>query len=78
MNVLEFNSDRKRMSIIVKDMQNGHITLYCKGADSIIEGLLCKQDKTKGGDDKLDRVTQHIDRYANEGLRTLLLAKREI
>ncbi len=36
---LEFNSDRKRMSVIVKTM-NEHegekIILYCKGADNII------------------------------------------
>lgn len=33
LNVLEFNSTRKRMSVIVKDPE-GKIYLYCKGADS--------------------------------------------
>ena len=34
--VLEFNSDRKRQSVIVQDMQTQKILLLCKGADSIV------------------------------------------
>ncbi|KAH9903226.1 hypothetical protein C8Q73DRAFT_832053 [Cubamyces lactineus] len=33
--LLEFNSTRKRMSVIVRNPQ-GQIVLYCKGADSVI------------------------------------------
>jgi magnesium-transporting ATPase (P-type) len=33
---MEFNSDRKRMSILVRDPDDGLIKLYTKGADSII------------------------------------------
>lgn len=33
--VLEFDSDRKRMSVII-ETQDGEIILFCKGADSII------------------------------------------
>jgi magnesium-transporting ATPase (P-type) len=39
LNVLEFNSTRKRMSIIVKNRE-GQIKLICKGADSIIKARL--------------------------------------
>ncbi|EEB05647.1 P-type ATPase [Schizosaccharomyces japonicus yFS275] len=35
LNVIEFNSKRKRMSVIVR-MPNGRICLFCKGADSVI------------------------------------------
>ena len=35
LNVLEFNSTRKRMSVIVRD-QAGVLHLYCKGADNVI------------------------------------------
>lgn len=42
--VLEFNSTRKRMSVIVQNMYTGYIELYCKGADSIVEKLLKKGD----------------------------------
>ena len=44
LNVLEFNSTRKRMSIIVQNQQTGYIELYSKGADSIMEKLLKKGD----------------------------------
>ena len=36
LDVLEFNSTRKRMSVILRDNQTGQIRLYCKGADNII------------------------------------------
>ena len=39
LNVFEFNSYRKRMSVIVQDKQ-GQIKLICKGADSVILKLL--------------------------------------
>lgn len=39
LNVLEFNSTRKRMSIIVQD-PSGQKILMCKGADSIIKARL--------------------------------------
>ena len=33
---MEFSSDRKRMSILVRDPEDDKIKLYIKGADSII------------------------------------------
>ena len=33
---LEFDSDRKRMSVIVRDVTTGEIRLHCKGADSSV------------------------------------------
>lgn len=37
---MEFNSDRKRMSVLLKDPEDGLIKLYIKGADSIIKNRL--------------------------------------
>lgn len=34
--ILEFTSDRKRMSVVLKDCQNGKILLLSKGADEAI------------------------------------------
>lgn len=34
LNVIEFTSARKRMSVIIKDSQ-GKIKLFCKGADTV-------------------------------------------
>lgn len=36
LNVIEFTSARKRMTVIVKSMQDDTIRVMCKGADSII------------------------------------------
>lgn len=33
---LEFNSDRKKMSVVVEDLDTGMISLFCKGADFAI------------------------------------------
>jgi magnesium-transporting ATPase (P-type) len=40
LNTLEFSSNRKRMSIIVHDLESNKILLLTKGADSLIEKLL--------------------------------------
>ena len=40
LNTLEFNSSRKRMSVVLEDKQTGEIVLLCKGADSIIKERL--------------------------------------
>jgi phospholipid-transporting ATPase len=42
LNVIEFNSTRKRMSVIVRSRQDDSIHVMCKGADSIIIPLLKK------------------------------------
>jgi len=39
LNVIEFDSTRKRMTVIVRDPE-GQILVLCKGADSIIENRL--------------------------------------
>ena len=36
---MEFNSDRKRMSIVLRDPEDGYYKLYCKGGDSIIKKI---------------------------------------
>ena len=59
------------MSVIVEI--DGKKILYTKGADSIILKLL--QNKNLPS---VKSVTENVDRYALVGLRTLLLAKREI
>nr|KAJ3420256.1 hypothetical protein HK105_005907 [Polyrhizophydium stewartii] len=71
LNVNEFNSTRKRMSLVVRD-SFGKIKLYIKGADTVI------YERLAAGDRFGDATSQHLEDYANEGLRTLCLAYREV
>lgn len=45
MNILEFNSTRKRMSAVVRTPE-GKIKLYCKGADTVIFERLASEGQT--------------------------------
>ncbi|KAF5751967.1 hypothetical protein HS088_TW02G00986 [Tripterygium wilfordii] len=72
LNVLEFNSTRKRMSVILRD-EEGKLLLLSKGADSVMFERLAKNSS------KFEKETrQHVDEYADAGLRTLIIAYREL
>ncbi|KAJ7420092.1 Phospholipid-transporting ATPase IC [Pitangus sulphuratus] len=52
--ILDFNSDRKRMSVIVREA-SGNIRLYCKGADTVIyERLHPSNPKREATEEALD------------------------
>ncbi|KAE8666028.1 putative phospholipid-transporting ATPase 9 [Hibiscus syriacus] len=72
LNVIEFNSTRKRMSVIVRD-EEGKILLLSKGADSVMFEMLAKS-----GRDFEEDTREHMNGYADAGLRTLVLAYREL
>ncbi|TMW57079.1 hypothetical protein Poli38472_003004 [Pythium oligandrum] len=69
--VLYFSSDRKRMSVIVRDPE-GRVKVICKGADSVIldrcEEFLSPRKVTM----------DHVTRFAGEGFRILLFAERSL
>lgn len=71
---LEFTSDRKRMSTIIKD-RKGDIWLYTKGAESHVFPL-CSNTQSK--QDIMKVTQQHIDDFAKVGLRTLAVARRKL
>lgn len=74
LSTLEFTSDRKRMSTIIRD-QTGDIWLYTKGAESHVFPL-CSTTHLQL---ELIKVTQqHIDDFAKIGLRTLAVARRKL
>ncbi|KAJ4973352.1 hypothetical protein NE237_006526 [Protea cynaroides] len=72
LNVLEFDSTRKRMSVVVRN-EEGQLLLLCKGADSVMFERLSK----KGREFEL-QTQEHMNEYADAGLRTLVLAYREL
>lgn len=71
--MLEFNSTRKRMSVLVR-APDGRIILYCKGADSVIYERLAKDH-----DPVLkEQTSKDLEMFANTGLRTLCISYRYV
>ncbi|XP_058072239.1 phospholipid-transporting ATPase 2-like isoform X4 [Magnolia sinica] len=71
LDTLEFTSDRKRMSVIVRDCQNRDIILLTKGAD---EAVLPNASSGQ----QIRTHVEAVEQYAQLGLRTLCLAWREL
>ncbi|KAM7319655.1 hypothetical protein ACRRTK_021338 [Alexandromys fortis] len=70
--ILDFSYERKRMSVVVRTPED-RVMLFCKGADTIIYELLHPSCAS------LSEVTMdHLDDFASEGLRTLMVAYREL
>uniref|UniRef100_A0AAQ6IC41 Phospholipid-transporting ATPase n=1 Tax=Anabas testudineus TaxID=64144 RepID=A0AAQ6IC41_ANATE len=73
--VLDFNNVRKRMSVIGERDPEGKLTLFCKGADTII------YERLHPSCNKLMEVTTghlNVSDYAGDGLRTLVLAYKDL
>ncbi|XP_020925537.1 probable phospholipid-transporting ATPase IF isoform X13 [Sus scrofa] len=67
LHILEFDSDRRRMSVIVQ-APSGEKLLFAKGAESSI------LPQCIGGEIEKTRI--HVDEFALKGLRTLCMAYR--
>ncbi|EMS66478.1 hypothetical protein TRIUR3_08195 [Triticum urartu] len=71
LDVLEFTSDRKRMSIVVKEVKSGKFLLLSKGADEAIFPRSCPGQQTK-------TYLEAVEMYSHLGLRTLCLGCRDL
>ncbi|KAI9168771.1 hypothetical protein LWI28_001718 [Acer negundo] len=72
LNVLEFNSTRKRQSVVCR-YPDGRLVLYCKGADTVI------YERLADGSEDLKKVTrEYLEQFGSSGLRTLCLAYRDL
>ncbi|KAJ7811640.1 phospholipid-translocating ATPase [Mycena olivaceomarginata] len=86
LNILEFTSARKRMSVVMRKLKNrvegeadgegeevegaGQLFLLSKGADNVIFERL----KKGTGEEMKVQTEEHLDEFAGNGLRTLTLA----
>ncbi|KAE8907831.1 putative phospholipid-transporting ATPase [Phytophthora fragariae] len=70
LNVNEFNSTRKRMSITLRT-EDGRYFLYCKGADNV----MMPRSKI---DEHTAKMDEELKRFASEGLRTLVICSKEL
>ena len=68
--LIEFSSDRKRETVIVRD--RGIIKLFCKGADSII--------KARASPNNLPQILKqgeyYVDKFSKQGFRTLYVSMK--
>eukprot|EP01006_Ploeotia_vitrea_P037460 TRINITY_DN66130_c1_g3_i4.p1 TRINITY_DN66130_c1_g3~~TRINITY_DN66130_c1_g3_i4.p1 ORF type:complete len:1740 (+),score=1035.90 TRINITY_DN66130_c1_g3_i4:2742-7961(+) len=71
LNVNEFNSTRKRMSVVVRTPE-GKLMLLCKGADEVMLPLMHLED----GESM--QLQSHLFKFATQGLRTLVCARAEL
>ncbi|XP_059197669.1 phospholipid-transporting ATPase VA [Centropristis striata] len=80
LHTLGFDSTRKRMSVVVRHPLTDQITVYTKGADSVIMDLIKPPDtgSSKGKRQKkiVSRTQNYLNLYAADGLRTLCIAKK--
>nr|XP_037283701.1 probable phospholipid-transporting ATPase IIB isoform X2 [Rhipicephalus microplus] len=63
-----FTSERKRMGIVVKDEGTGEIFFFMKGADTVMSGIVQYNDW----------LDEECGNMAREGLRTLVVAKKNL
>eukprot|EP00727_Mastigamoeba_balamuthi_P007991 m51a1_g3812 putative probable phospholipid-transporting atpase id isoform x2 (1077) ;mRNA; r:257639-262020 len=71
---MEFNSSRRRMSVLLR-CSDGRVRLYTKGSDAVMLGLLA--DTPEVGAMKA-RISEDLVTFAKSGLRTLVLAYRDV
>jgi len=65
--VMEFTSKRKRMSVIVRNC-DGELLIFSKGADTVMRPRL------KAGQEAIwNKTAAHMTKFAVEGLRTLVI-----
>lgn len=69
---MEFNSDRKWMSIVLTDPTDGLTKVYMKGADSIIKERLSEESKNDQW--MMPKINQFLKESSTKGFRTLLMA----
>jgi len=70
--VMEFSSKRKRMSVILKD-RNGKLLVFSKGADTVMQPRL-----KKGQEELWKKTSDHMLKFAIEGFRTLVIAQSHL
>ncbi|XP_058002453.1 phospholipid-transporting ATPase 1 isoform X2 [Hevea brasiliensis] len=71
----EFDSVRKRMSVVIR-FPNNDVKVLVKGADTSMFSILAKDNER---DNHVRHATQcHLTEYSSQGLRTLVIAARDL
>lgn len=66
MHTLDFDSERKRMSVLVRDLQRKEYVLFCKGADSsMLSRCVCRTES---------QYKSSLQTFAESGWRVIVIA----
>lgn len=80
--ILPFDSERKRMTVIVKSGEgDGNINLFCKGADEVVFGKITEQhssDIEESNKINKFKYKELNDKFARQGYRTLIMGKKSL
>uniref|UniRef100_A0AAV2JJ38 Phospholipid-transporting ATPase n=1 Tax=Knipowitschia caucasica TaxID=637954 RepID=A0AAV2JJ38_KNICA len=80
LHVLPFDSNRKRMSVVVRHPLSGQVVVYTKGADSVLMELTRSPTALQLAPDVYSQIRsqtqKHLNSYARKGLRTLCIATK--
>ena len=71
--LFEFDSDRKRNSIVVKELDTNRYLMFIKGADNIMTGLV-----TKPHSEYVEKISRDLLAFSEKGLRTLVLGYKVV
>lgn len=69
---VDFDSDRKRMSVILRD-PHGQVIVHTKGADTVMRSLFADSEASVA-----ETIQEEVDGWAEQGLRTLLCGYRVV
>lgn len=76
---LEFNSDRKRMSTVYRNVDTQELIVCVKGADDVMLDKLADSERVAvNGVSPLNFAMTQLEVYAQSGLRTLFFAQKSI
>ena len=72
---MPFDSDRKRMSVIVKNLENDKIIIYSKGADTVMNSRI---NWSLSNEDDNKTAFEIMDILCKQGFRCLVFAEKEL
>jgi phospholipid-transporting ATPase len=79
--IIEFTSDRKRMSVIFQNQKTSEYLIFMKGADNVVLNCLAKPDdpEAKRNIDKyINKIKSYGTQFSSRGFRVLLMAFKYI
>ena len=71
--LFRFSSDRSRMSVVVRNLQDSKVYLLMKGADHVMIDRAASFENMS-----VESLRSHLMKYADVGLRTLVYSYREL